>query len=119
VVRNQFDHFMLDAETISPLGLDVDGYFDRLVVRAGASTAFEKRGFSKVEDRFLRVGYSGGFRALTLLDEGVEDAELFLRAGDAGLELVVDDYRGDVYSLIELTNALTRGRNAELIVKIE
>ncbi|TDK29593.1 hypothetical protein E2F50_22395 [Rhizobium deserti] len=119
VVREQFDDFIIDAETVVPFGLDADCYGDRLVVRSGSSTAFGKRGFSKLEDRFLRVCATGGFQALALLDEGVHDAELFLRAGDAGLELVVDDYRGDVYGLVELANALTRGGNAKLTVEVE
>lgn len=113
--RADFDSFILDEEIVLPQGFAETGEGERLIVRAQeASPILDKQGFKRIEGKFLGVCNTGGFRCLTRLDECPEEGDFFLRSGDQGPELIIDDYRDDRYGLVEFLNAMTKGRNAAL-----
>ncbi|ATY31176.1 hypothetical protein [Sphingomonas psychrotolerans] len=114
--RADFDSFVLDEEIKLPLGFSETGEGERLIICAqGASPILDKQGLKAVEGKFLGVCNTGGFRSLARLNECPEEAEFFIRSGDQGPELIVDDYRDDRYGLVEFLNAMTKGRNAALV----
>lgn len=114
------DAFVIDAEIRLPAGFDPDAprnSDDRLVIRLPDAAALPgKRAWKAVENGFLGVCNTGGFRSLTRLDQPPEEAELFTRQGARGTELVIDDYADDRYGLVELLNAISTGRVAEMAV---
>ena len=119
--RTDFDPFVPDDQIVLPLGSISDVSTDcngvRLVARAQDGLAIpDKAHLASIEDDFLGVCNSGGFRDLSRLGEMPEEAAIFLRSGDRGSELVIDGYLDQYYGLVEFLNAMTKGRNAALVV---
>lgn len=66
--------------------------------------------FDHIEDSFLRLYDIGCFVSLDTIDELAGDPEMFLSSNGGTNQIVIDDYEGDLYGLLELLNVVCNGQ---------
>ena len=120
--RSDFNHFIaddeiaaVDAPAFANPGETWDG--DRIVL--AAKRAFDQDDFDEVEDTFLRLFDMGCFVGLDTIDEMAGDPEFFLRQREDETQLIIDDYDGEVYGLIEFLNVLSDGATSVFSAGVE